>query len=120
MLRPQHSPASDTAQAEQATEQLLQQITTKRPQLNWFALSNVRLRAWALAILAKLTKTNWLLLTEVTLTSWKLGSQGVSDLIQMHCPALKELDLLHNCLDCGAMALLIRSKWPFLTDLTLA
>ena len=120
MLRPQHSPASEAAQAEQAAEQLLQQVTTKWPQLNGFALSNVRLHAWGLAMLANLTKVDWSLLREMSLTNCKLNSQGVSFLIQAQCPALRQLDLSQNCLDFEAMALLARGDWPFLTSLELS
>ena len=119
ILRPQDSPTSDAALAEQAAEQMLQQISAKWPQLRQFTLSHVRPHALGLAILAKLTKCDWSLLTDFAFTSSKLGTQGVSCLVQAHCPILRQLNLSENCLDAEAAAVLAQGNWPLLRELQL-
>ena len=109
------SPAS--VQVEQAAKRLLQQVTTKWPQVGGFLVNNVRLHSLGLAIMASFTKSNWPLLTDLKLTNYKLDSQGTSFLIQGRFPKLKRLDLSQNCLDHEAMALLVRGNWPSLQSL---
>ena len=120
ILRPHNSPASDAALAEQAAEQLLQQLTTKWPQLRLFTLSKVRLPALALAVMATIIKCDCSLLTDLDLSNSNLGAQGISFLIQAHCPVLQQLNLSQNCLDAKATALLAQGNWPLLRELQLS
>ncbi|KAL3151642.1 hypothetical protein ABBQ38_012632 [Trebouxia sp. C0009 RCD-2024] len=114
------------SRATSAAEQLAYQITAKCPNLHrfrYFGWSSVKAdvqEALSMATVAEISKGNWSSLTSVSLQQCRLGSQGLSILVQADWPGLQHLDVSRNCIDAGGMALLAKGNWPLLTQLGLS
>ena len=114
MLKSVHTVASAAAQ------QLADQMTAKWPDLTSFALNDVKLPAFPMAITAQLSKGNWSSLQSLTLPQCQLGAEGVLLLSQGDWPELMDLDVSSNGIDSEGMAVLIKVDWPVLTQIRLS